>query len=145
MGAAIQPYELLGAVCHRQHWRFYSGTIAEWILDYRAYDPAYDPSAWPTPFRNNLLTVSPDDAAAFQESMAPQEQSLDEVRALVQHRGTEAVPLSVVVDFDRRLFVNGYYDLAIEAYVPPGWQAVFDDPLQYLPEPLRTIWPMGAG
>lgn len=132
--------ELIGAVKHKSQWRFFAGTIAEWNLDYASYDPGYDPSKSSYLFRGGLLTVDETKADAFCIAMSEHELSHDDVRSLVAEKGAEKVPLTVVVNFDEKLFVNGFYDLAIEEYVPTGWRGVFDDPLKYVPDEVRAIW-----
>jgi len=132
--------EYIGAVHADGIWRFFAGTLAEWILDYNTYDPNYDPNKWSGTFRNNLLRVEVNQASAFQDAMRAHELSEADIKALVKERGADKVPLTVVVDFDERQFVNSYYDLALEEYVPPGWTAVFDDPQKYIPTPVRALW-----
>ena len=132
--------EHLGAVKLHARWRFFAGYIGEWILDYQSYDPESNQAQWRSQFRGGLLRVDEKDAEQFCRVMSEREFTLAEVKALVEAQGPEKLPLTVVIDFDERLFVNGYYDRSIEEYVPPGWRGIFDDPLRYVPSEICSVW-----
>ena len=94
---------MLGAVILNATCRFYGGTTGEWRLDYAAYDPSARPSKH---FRNGILTVNETNAEEFCEAMAPFEVMLPDVVRLVKTEVSEG--LWVLVNFDDRLFVNGF-------------------------------------
>lgn len=132
--------ELLGAVVFENNWRFFSGTIGEWIMDYKAYDPSYDAKKWPDVFRNNLLQVDESNASQFCEAMKAYELTIDDVKELISENGPDKVPLTILINFDTLVYVNGYYDLLLEDYIPKNWKGIMDDPLKYVPEFIKSIW-----
>jgi hypothetical protein len=136
----LDPDDLLGAVKHEGQWRFFAGTVAEWILDYASYDPYFDPAQTDVVFRDNLLRVDESNAAQFVKAMAPHEISPAQLSELTRRDGPTNWPLSVLIDFDEALYVNGFSEIPLHEYVPPGWTAKEDFPLRYLPDALRSLW-----
>jgi len=136
----LQQDELLGAVRLESKWRFFAGTLAEWILDYVSYDPNYDPAKWAYVYRNNLLRVDETLASEFCDAMKEHEFLPDDIRRLVDEKGADKIPLVVVVDFDNRIFVNGFYDIALEEYAPKWWTKYFGNPYEYVPQEVRSLW-----
>ncbi len=132
--------EHLGAVKLSMKWRIFAGYIGEWILDYPSYDPEIKDAEQRSEFRGGVLIVDEKTAEQFCGAMSEHEFTLTEIEALIKQRGAENVPLTVVVDFDNKLFVNGYYDRSIEEFVPVGWQGIFGDPLQYVPAGISSLW-----
>jgi hypothetical protein len=52
------------------------------------------------------------------------------------------VPLLMLVDFDKRLFVHGYSE-PVEPksnYIPAGWTGIVNNPLDYTSEEIRQLW-----
>jgi hypothetical protein len=136
----LQQDELIGVVRNHSQWRFFAGTLAEWILDYTSYDPSYDPSKWSYVYRGNLLKVDEHVADEFCRVMEVREFFPIDIQRLVKNHGSDKIPLTILVDFDERVFINGFYDLAIENYAPAGWKAYFGSPLDYVPEEIRSLW-----
>ena len=131
---------MIGAVKNHFQWRFFAGTIAEWILDYSSYDPSYDPKKSRAVFRNNLLQVNEGNADAFCNSMETHELFSEDILNLVSDATEDEATLTVVVDFDNTTLVNGFYDIPIEDYVPNNWTSYFGNPLEYVPEEIRFLW-----
>lgn len=48
--------------------------------------------------------------------------------------------LMVCVDIEKRLYVNGYFELPFEDYVPDGWVGRFGDPYDFVPEYISERW-----
>jgi hypothetical protein len=69
----LSANDLIGAVKRHGQWRLYGGTLAEWILDYAAYDPAYDPITSAVYFWSGLLTVDETNTAQYIDAMTPYE------------------------------------------------------------------------
>ena len=136
---AVDIDDIIGAVRLSSRWRFYAGTVAEWILDYRSYDPS-DPSKWEHPFRNGLLVVDSSNSEAFCQAMQAYQLSEDDIRELVRLRGGNNFPLGVVVNFDEKLYVNGYSEIPLHEYVPDGWIGVEGNPYDYVPAEVRSFW-----
>ena len=136
----MDPNDLVGVVKFNGAWRFFGGTVAEWILDYASYDPGFDPSRHDTVFRSNLLTVDESHADQFLVAMAPYELDPSSLERFIRANGSRAWPLSVMVDFDDRLYVNGFAEISLQDYLPPGWRGVEGSPLAYMPAEIRRIW-----
>jgi hypothetical protein len=139
---SLSSVALLGAVHLHGQWRMYAGTLGEWTLDYPAYDPSWKPSEEERmQFRNGLLRVDNDNAAEFCEALQEYEVKPEVLQNwMVNEDG--GVPLFIVVDFDKRLFVYGYTE-PIEPksdYVPAGWTGIEDDPLNYVPLEISRLW-----
>lgn len=132
--------EYLGAVKVEGNWHFFADFVGEWILDYPAYDPDYDPSQWDYKFRNGLLTVDETNAEEFLKAMQEQELSLDSVKKLVAEKGEDKIPLTYVVNFDERIFVDGNSERDIVEYVPVNWKGIEDTPLNYVPDEIKAVW-----
>lgn len=136
----LQQDELLGAVRLGSKWRYFAGTLAEWILDYASYDPDYDPANWTYIYRNNLLRVDETLANEFCDAMKEHEFIPEDIRHLVDKKGADKIPLAIVIDFDNLVFINGFYDLALEEYAPKWWTNYFGNPYEYVPPEVRDIW-----
>lgn len=132
--------EYLGAVRVNGKWHFFADFVGEWILDYPAYDPDYEPSQWSYKFRNGLLVVDETNANEFLEAMRAQELSFENVKKLVAEKGKEQIPLTYVVDFDERKFVDGNSERDIAEYVPKNWTGIEDTPLKYVPDEIKSVW-----
>jgi hypothetical protein len=101
--------DLLGAVMCKNYWRIFLGSVAEWILDYATYDPTFDPSEWTEVFRNNLLRVDETLAEQNCSAMQPYELTPVDVKKLLREQGANYFPLAVVIDFDKKVVVNGFF------------------------------------
>ena len=157
---------MLGAVRLRGQWRFFTGFLAEWIMDYYAYDPTSNP-ADPDhqeridhrreqdarlsadqqedvgEFRDGLYQIDETNADAFCQAMEPWEVSPDDVRKWLPTLGEQTRwmgNLNIIIDFDEKLFVNGFDEVSIESYVPSGWRGVEDLAFKYLPYEIRSWW-----
>ena len=138
----LSSHLLIGAVKWRSRWRYFAGTLGEWTLDYRAYDPSYTPPAGDKSFRGGLMCVDQSNADEFCAVMEPWELAPGEIADWVKHHGSESVPLVMVVDFDERLFVHGYSE-SVEpksTYLPKGWQGIEDDPYKHVPSQVAAPW-----
>lgn len=44
------------------------------------------------------------------------------------------------LDFDKKMFVNGFTDMEVEEYLPDeSWKGEFGTPVNYLPEEIKAI------
>ena len=138
----LSAHLLIGAVKWRSRWRYFAGTLGEWTLDYRAYDPSYSPSVGDKSFRGGLICVDQSNADEFCVVMEPWELAPAEISVWVKQHGCDAVPLVMVVDFDKRFFVHGYSE-PVEPksdYLPNGWQGVEDAPYNHVPDAVSAPW-----
>lgn len=136
----IKRDEWIGAVKAEGTWHLLALYIGEWILDYPKYDPFSDKSAEHNNYRNGMWVVDENNASEFLETMKENEISLLDVKKLVAEKGAFETPLTYVVNFDERLFVDGYPDRDITEYVPEGWNSFEDFPLKYVPDEIKAIW-----
>lgn len=136
----LDPDDLIGAVKHDSNWQFFAGTVAEWILDYATYDPSFDPDKSSVTFRGNLLQVDESNAAQFCEAMKPYELTTLDLQQLVEEEGANNWPLTIVVDFTRRTYVNGFSEIPLHKYIPNTWKGHEGNPLDYVPEDIRSLW-----
>lgn len=118
--------EWLGVAVHHRVPYLIRGVLAEFILDYQAYDPEFSTSASATTFRGGVLTVTADVALQFLRALKARSLSREEARVLVH--SSNAPELLVFIDFDLKRFVHSYYDLALEDYIPTGWRGSLGDP-----------------
>ena len=132
--------EYLGAVKVEGNWHFLADFVGEWILNYPAYDPDYDPSQWKYKFRNGLLVVDETNAKEFLETMREKELSFESVKKLVAEKGKDKIPLTYVIDFDECIFVDGNSERDIAEYVPRNWKGIEDFPLNYVPDEIKAVW-----
>jgi hypothetical protein len=129
--------EFVGAVVKDSVTRYFYNILSMWILDYSSYHPQYDPDnpkfgtgGW----RKGLLTVDLLTADAYINLLALQEIDQKSLKTTISEFGN-TVEIVFVVDFDKKLFVNGWHDnIAIHEYVPMGWQGIEDDPNLYIPK-----------
>lgn len=119
-----------GVAVYQQTPNLISGILAEFILDYRAFDPAFCTSKSAASFRGGVLTVTADVFPQFLRALSARPIPPHEVSHLVD--SSNALEILVFVDCDSQLYVHSYYDLALEDYVPRGWRGELGDPAQAL-------------
>ena len=136
----LDPITVPGVVRLRGNVHYIPGVLAEWILDYRSYDPAYDPAEWQAEFRAGLLTVSPDDGDAYLRALQSHEIPPTDLGEHVARGGVDRTRPAVLVDFDAAEVTSGYYDVAVEEYAGEGWRGTFADPVERLPMELQELW-----
>jgi hypothetical protein len=136
----IQEMEIPGLVRLDGVWHYVLGTLAEWILDYPAYDPSYDQTQWSDLFRSGLLRVGLEDGSAFLSAMHSGEIPVEELDSFVAFNSQERSRPRVLVDFDAGSFMSSFYDVALEEYSGEDWQADFGDPLADVPDEIARWW-----
>ncbi len=132
--------DLIGAVKYKDRWRFFAGTVAEWVLDYALYDPGFDPLKSNIVFRNNLLRVDEKNAPQFFEAMEQYELLLVDIQQLVKEKGANNWPLTIVVDFDGKIYINGFTEIPLHKYIPIDWKGYEDYPINYVPDQIKDCW-----
>jgi hypothetical protein len=123
--------EWAGVAIHQGQPYLITGMLAEFILDYRAYDPQFSASGGAAEFRGGVLTATSHDAVPFLRAMKARTLTPQEADSLA-HSGTDAPELLAFMDFDARRYVHSYYDLPLERYVPKGWRGALGDPREAL-------------
>lgn len=104
-----------------------TGTIGDFILDMKAYDPTS--AGGGATFRLGVLTVDNDNAVLFLRALNAQQMPSGEAVARAKELGSDLI---AYIDFDSRRFVHSYYDLPLEDYVPKGWRGSLGDPVEAL-------------
>jgi hypothetical protein len=129
----IEAGYLLGCIRHKEQYNFYFMPIAFWIIDYSKYDPTYNPDDWDGVYRDNILIVTDDNVDSFMRAI-----EIDRIEhvTLVESNIEDIV---FYIDFDSKLFVNGFVEISAEEYLPTGWRGRYDDPLNYLRDKCRSF------
>ncbi len=136
----IDPDDLIGAVRYKSKWSIFACTLAEWILDYATYDPGFDSSKSSVEFRNNLLRVDETNAVYFLEAIQEYELTISNIEELFQKDGANNWPLTIVINFDQKEYINGFSEISIHKYIPDSWNGFEGDPLNFLPSYIRQLW-----
>lgn len=133
---------LLGCIRYKGAYTIYLMPIAWWILNYKKYDPGYNPADWKDVYRDNILNVSKDSVYGFIKSIEADRVDIAEFTAAIRDIPVKYIRLNFFIDFDSNLFINGYYDnIELEEYLPDeSWEGKVDDPNNYLPKQLQDIF-----
>jgi hypothetical protein len=133
---------LLGCIKYNNSYSIYLMPIAWWILNYKKYDPSYNPNDWTDVYRENILNVTDDKIDGFLKSIEQDRLSLDEVQLLGNDIPHEYLHINFFVDFDKKMFINGYSDnVAVEEYLPDeSWRGQIDNSINYLPDNIRSLF-----
>ena len=136
---------LLGCIKVKSTHKFYLMPLAWWILDYKKYDPDHSDEK-DLSFRNGIYTVSDTKITEYMNSINEDIIDIFDVQAIIsivsqQFPDENYSYLYFYIDFDKKSYVNGLYDIELENYLPDStWTGKYDTPLNYLPEDLKDIW-----
>lgn len=147
----IHRDDIVGAIHVNGKWHFCLAYLADWIMDMEMYsghgpvDPREYPIGSPERnnnfiFRNNIYTVSESNVKAYIDYLLTLEISTDNAKAIIEHNLLHANRPLVVIDFDKRLFINGTGEVEIHNYVPTGWVGIEGDLVEYIPDDVN-VWP----
>lgn len=131
---------VVGAVCYKGVWAFYFMPPIYWVTDADYYDPDYDPEK-PSDgdFRGGVGKLGAANAETYLKAI--EEDCVNSVwlrdNYLIYKDDLKPV---FVVNIDDHLFVSKFYDVDYENHVASGWQGVFGDPLEYMPDEIKKIW-----
>jgi hypothetical protein len=131
---------LLGCIRHKGEYSIYLMPIAWWILNYKKYDPTYNPADWKDVYRDNILNVSDGVVDDFMKSIEEDKVIFNEFGTTIDDIPIKYRHIHFFIDFDNKLFVNGFYDnIELEEYLPDrNWVGRIDDPNNYLPNDLKS-------
>lgn len=92
-------------------------------------------------FRNNICTVDESNVQEYIAYLLTKEISTEDVKTIIERDLLHQPRPSVMIDFDKRLFVNFTYltEIEIHDYVSSGWLGIEDDPIKYIPDEVN-IW-----
>ena len=130
----IDINEFIGAVKIRSKWRFFIGYPIEWVMDFQSYEPSYDPNNGKYIYRNNLLLVNENNADEFCVAMKENELTPNDAVDILNDIDYEFEGITFLIDFDNKFYVNGFFDLPFEDYIPNEWTSIFGDPEEYIPK-----------
>jgi hypothetical protein len=122
----IEEDYIFGCIKYKANCSLYLMPIAYWILDYKKYDPNYNPDDWEFIFRDNILVVNDSNIDKFMNAIEVDKIQPDEF-------SKSTYRLTFFIDFDTKLFISSFGDIEVEEYVPNNWQGKYGDPTGYLP------------
>ena len=132
---------LLGYIKYKGTYNLYSMPLAWWILNYSKYDPTSLTDNQTPAFRDNILNVSDNEIESFIRCIEEDRVSIGEFELAIDIP-SEYKQLSFFVDFDAKLFINGYFEnVEPEAYLPDdNWVGEMGLPVDHLPGELRGVF-----
>ncbi|HEV2483522.1 MAG TPA: hypothetical protein VGS79_27845 [Puia sp.] len=126
---------LLGCIKYRDAYSLYAMPLGWWILNFSKYDPAFAAYEDASAFRNGVLNVVDAAIETFLHVI-----ETDKITPADFNLATDVPPeqrsLNFFVDFDAKLFINGYYEnVEPETYLPDDhWRGELGFPTDYLPK-----------
>ena len=126
---------LLGCIKYRDAYALYALPLGWWILNFSKYDPAIVLGPEASSFRNGVLNVVDKEIESFLRAIES-----DKITSVDFTQATDVPPdqrnLCFFVDFDTKLFINGYYEnVEPECYLPDDhWRGELGFPMDYLPK-----------
>jgi hypothetical protein len=135
---------LVGAIKYQSEWRFFDAPVASWVLNYRPFNPKFslliDPNAQKVA-QKNLLEVDETKAKEFLMAMEEtHETDPTEIQEYILAGYEEGSQIAVVIDFDNKVYVNGYSETPLQNYIPAHWSGYEGSPLDYVPDSIKSIW-----
>jgi hypothetical protein len=131
---------LLGCIKKSGRCDIYLMPIAWWILNYKKYDPQYNPNEWKDVFRDHIYNVTDNQIENFLRSVDEDKLNTEELVILADNMPLRYRHLFFYIDFDDKLFVNGFSDIEVESYLPDeNWKGFFGVPIDYLPIDLKKL------
>lgn len=135
----LEENYLFGCIRHSKAYNIYLMPIAYWILNYRLYDPEYDPKKWKFKFRDNVLNVLDKDVNRFLVSVKDDLITLERLQDLIFSKRKPT--LYFFIDFDKKIFVSKFLDIEVEQYLPDTqWEGKFGDPKEFIPINIRSYF-----
>jgi hypothetical protein len=137
-----EPY-IIGAVKHQANWQLFDAPIASWVLNYLLYNPnlssLIDRNVRKV-VQNNLLEVDERNAEEFLTAIETYKTDPTEIQEYILAGYVEGSQLGVVIDFDNKVYINGYSETPLQEYIPAHWTGYEGSPLDYVPDSIKSIW-----
>ncbi|MBS1605211.1 MAG: hypothetical protein JST42_21285 [Bacteroidetes bacterium] len=107
-------------------------------MNYDKYDPGFRFQAESSNFRNGVLNVTDSEIENFLMAIDNDKVGPRDFKLAVD-APAESKRLKFFVDFDGKLFINGYYEnVEPEEYLPdPAWRGEMGYPIDFLPNEIR--------
>lgn len=132
---------LLGYIQHADNGDFYLMPIAWWILNYKEYDPNYDPEQWKDVFRDNTLNVDDENIQNFMNSISSDKIRVNELIATLKNIPSHYVDLFFFIDFDSKFLVSSFIEVQVKEYLPNDqWKSEIANPIDRLPNDLKYLF-----
>lgn len=125
--------DYLVCIKHNGMYRFYMSDLADWILNYKAYDPSCIEDG--ELFRNGIHNVFVGDIVNYLNYLSNEEVILTELLAFSESRNLD---VSFFIDFDAKQVIYKFDGIEISDYLPSEiWVGKFDLPINFLPLDLQ--------
>lgn len=135
----IRADDYIGAILHRGQWGFYHTMLSMWVLEYAKWED-YTPQS-ETDWRYGIIYVDENNADDYIKELVDCYLTLEQIPYVKKSPDGKQEPLSFVVDFDKQIFVNGWYDmLPMHTYVPDHWTKLRDSAYEYIPKQYVKLW-----
>ena len=108
---ASQGY-VLGYIKSHNQSNAYLMPIAYWILNYKKYDPSYNPKDWNAQFRNNILSVNDNNVDDYIAAI-----EVDKVNAK-ESEVFDFFEVRFYIDFIEKFYISNFVEIAIDDYLP---------------------------
>lgn len=82
-----------------------------WVLDYKEYDGDPNEPQDETDWRYGIMQVDEKNAQAYCNALSNNELTSEQIPFVTKEIGGTQEPLSFVVNFDEKIFINGWYDI----------------------------------
>jgi hypothetical protein len=133
--------QIIGTIRYQSKWRFFEAPIHSWVLNYLLYNPNLSPLIdlnVEEVTKNNLLEVDETNAENFLNEIETYETFPDNILDYLEAGYDDE--LSVVIDFDNRVYINSYPEVPLQTYIPAHWTVYQGSPLDYVPDEIKAIW-----
>jgi hypothetical protein len=144
---------LLGCIKYNDQYTLYLMPIAWWILNYEKYDPEYPSKrksvsyesgygiSKPEPvFRDNVLNVTDERIEGYLSSIKDDKLIFEDLKFILKDVSEEYRQVYFFIDFDNKIFINGFFDIGVEEYLPDlTWKGEAGEPINYLPSEWRRF------
>jgi hypothetical protein len=133
--------KIIGAIRYHSEWRFFEAPVTSWVLNHHSYNPMLSDMIdrnIKKVTRNNLLEVDETNAENFLNAIETYETFPDNILDYLEAGYDDE--LSVVIDFDNRVYINSYPEVPLQTYIPSHWTVYQGSPLDYVPDEIRAIW-----
>jgi len=130
---------LLGCIRYQNSYFLYAMPLGWWILNYDKYDPSFRSHADLASFRNGILNVIDSEVGNFLDTIECDKVTPGDFKLAV-NASAEERRLNFFIDFDGKLFINGYFEnVEPEEYLPDtAWRGEIGYPIEFLPKALRV-------
>jgi len=136
----LKENHLIGCIKYKNDFQFYLMPVAWWILDYESYSPSILKED-EFNFRNGIYNVIDDRVEDYLNSINIDKITYSDVKYINQNFSDEYSRIVFFIDFDDKKYINGFFDIDVEEYLPDtAWVGKSDwDPINYFPENLKNL------